>query len=85
MEHLLAERGLVQLEPNPYHARAKLVLLTAPGEAAYQEAIKRQRPWADRVRIGPSDDRIAAAVELLRQLDRQVAECHTTPTGGEQK
>jgi DNA-binding MarR family transcriptional regulator len=79
---LLAERGFVGLEANPHHARAKLVTLTPTGQRAYEEAVNRQRPWAERVRQGLSDDQIAAAVELLRKLDRQIAESDTTSNEG---
>src|SRR5262245_6823586 len=45
----LAAEGIVALEDNPHHRRAKLVRLTKPGERLYREAGQRQRPWARRL------------------------------------
>ncbi len=62
--------GLVRFAPNPHHQRAKLVLLTARGRAAYDAAMKRQSPWASRLAEGLSAteiDRAAATLRALRQ------------------
>src|ERR1700690_4494022 len=37
----MTDDGLVRLAPNPHHQRAKLVLLTARGKAAYEASIER--------------------------------------------
>jgi DNA-binding MarR family transcriptional regulator len=44
---LLARDGLVAYEENPEHRRAKLVRLTAKGEATLHEIQAAQRCWAD--------------------------------------
>jgi DNA-binding MarR family transcriptional regulator len=44
---LLARDGLVAYEENPEHRRAKLVRLTAKGEATLHEIQAAQRRWAD--------------------------------------
>lgn len=38
--------GLVHFASNPHHQRAKLVLMTSRGRAAYDAALARQRSWA---------------------------------------
>ena len=72
MEH----DGLVRFEPNVHHRRAKLVLLTARGDAAYDAATKRQGPWASKLAEGLRTEQIIAATATLltiRQcLDKQV-------------
>ena len=42
----LAAEGIVGLDDNPHHRRAKLVRLTKKGEALFRAAGQRQRPWA---------------------------------------
>jgi DNA-binding MarR family transcriptional regulator len=72
----LEREELVRLAPNPHHRRAKLVLLTARGKAAYAAAMKRQGPWASRLGDGISVEEIKAATAALRtirqRLDKQV-------------
>jgi DNA-binding MarR family transcriptional regulator len=67
--------GLVRFAPNPHHQRAKLVLLTTRGEAAYAAASRRQRPWASSLAAGLSDKQIEAATVMLRTI-RQRLEDH---------
>src|SRR6266446_7206276 len=45
----MARDGLVRFVANPHHRRARLVLLTARGKAAYDAAMRRQEPWASRL------------------------------------
>ena len=66
---LLADKGLVRFEANPHHQRAKLVVLTNEGRAAARAAEARQRPWARDVAAALGPERIAAALEVLTQLD----------------
>ncbi len=64
--------GLVRFEPNPHHRRAKLVRLTAQGQAAYEEAEKRQRPWASGLAEGLDVSAIEAATGMLRRVRRRL-------------
>jgi DNA-binding MarR family transcriptional regulator len=41
----MRNQELVALEPNPHHRRAPLVVLTAKGRHAYEEATRIQIPW----------------------------------------
>ena len=65
--------GLVGFEPNPHHQRAKLVLLTPRGKAAYDAAMKRQGPWASSLSNGLSIEQVEATTETLRVI-RQCVE-----------
>ena len=64
----LSADGLVQFASNPHHQRAKLVLLTSQGRAAYNAAIARQKPWAHAVGKGFSLSEIQATTDVLRRL-----------------
>jgi DNA-binding MarR family transcriptional regulator len=70
--------GLVRFGPNPHHQRAKLLLLTPRGKAAYDTAMKRQRPWASSLANGLSIKRIEAATVTLRAI-RQRLEDRSEP------
>lgn len=64
----LAAAGLVRFAPNPHHARAKLVLLSPRGTAAYEAAMKRQIPWVKALADGISLQSITRATATLRLL-----------------
>jgi DNA-binding MarR family transcriptional regulator len=64
--------GLVRFGPNPHHQRAKLVLLTARGKAAYDAAMKRQEPWASSLSNGLSIKQIEAATATLRTIRQRL-------------
>jgi len=68
MEH----DGLVRFGPNPHHQRAKLVLLTPRGEAAYEGAMERQGPWASNLAHGLSIKQIEVATALLRTIRQRL-------------
>jgi DNA-binding MarR family transcriptional regulator len=64
----LEAEGIIALENNPHHRRAKLVRLTKKGEALYREADRRQKPWARNLAKGLDAKAIAAAHRLLKSL-----------------
>lgn len=64
----LAAQNLVQFEPNPNHQRAKLVVMTAQGQAVFDAAMARQGPWADALADGLSATEIDTALRVLRTL-----------------
>jgi DNA-binding MarR family transcriptional regulator len=64
----LEVEGIVTLEDNPHHRRAKLVRLTKKGEALYREAERRQKPWARGLAKGLDAMAIVAAQGLLESL-----------------
>lgn len=64
----MAADRLLTFAPNPHHARAKLVLLTDAGKAAYAAAMSRQMPWAAELGDGLEPAMIDAAAAILRTL-----------------
>lgn len=66
--------GLVRFGSNPHHQRAKLVLLTPRGRAAYDAAMKRQGPWARGLASGLSLKQIKAATETLRAIRERLGD-----------
>jgi DNA-binding MarR family transcriptional regulator len=64
----LESDGIVRFAPNPHHQRARLVLFTEKGRAAYEAARQRQRPWAQALADGLAADEIEAATLLLRTV-----------------
>lgn len=69
----MAEEGLIELRPNPRHARSPRVAATAAGAAAFAEADSRRRAWAEGLAQGLDPADLAAATAVLSQLRRQLA------------
>lgn len=74
--------GLVRFMPNPHHQRARLVILTPRGKAAYDAAMKRQEPWARSLVNRMSAERIAAAAVTLRTIRQRLDERPERETDG---
>src|SRR6266436_2813228 len=68
----LAAEGIVVLEDNPHHRRAKLVRLTKMGEEMFQAAGRRQRPWAKRLARGLDARTIDSARGVLETLRKKL-------------
>ncbi len=68
----LAAEGIVVLEDNPHHRRAKLVRLTKMGEELFQAAGRRQRPWAKRLARGLDARTIDSARGVLETLRKKL-------------
>jgi len=66
--------GLIMFAPNTHHERAKLVLLTPQGAAAYREAMVRQAPWATWLASGLSAKDFEAARSLLHELRMRLSQ-----------
>jgi DNA-binding MarR family transcriptional regulator len=64
----LAVEGLVAYQDNPNHSRAKLVILTRKGKAAYEAATALQLPWANTLSEGLKAQELAAARAILETL-----------------
>lgn len=64
--------GLVRFAPNPHHRRAKLVLLTVAGEAAFAAAMARYEPWAQTLGAEIEASALAEALVLLRRLRQRL-------------
>jgi DNA-binding MarR family transcriptional regulator len=70
----LESEGFLRFAPNPDHQRAKLVLLTAKGEAAYAAAMKRWQPKAKSLASGLSARSIGQSLSVLRQMRARLSE-----------
>jgi DNA-binding MarR family transcriptional regulator len=64
--------GLLRFGTNPHHQRARLVLLTPRGKAAYARAMALQGPWAKSLMDGLSVRQIEAATKVLRTIRAQL-------------
>ena len=64
----LIASGLVELEPNPHHRRAHLVVLTEKGREVERAARRRQLPWAAGLGQGLSSAQIEKTVTLLQTV-----------------
>jgi DNA-binding MarR family transcriptional regulator len=69
----LEAEGFVRFAPNPDHQRAKLVLLTTKGQAAYAAAMKRWQPKARALGSGSTAKDIETALATLRRLRQRLA------------
>ena len=67
VNELVAE-GILTLEENPHHRRARLVRLTSKGERLFEAADRRQKPWARQLAKGLGSKTIAAARDVLKTL-----------------
>lgn len=86
VNELVAE-GLLRLDPNPHHRRAKLVRLTEEGQSRFDGASARWRPVADAVlaALGPRDTeealRLLAAIRAALASVDVTADDETLGTG----
>lgn len=73
---LLADRGLVEFQPNPHHRRAKLVVLTPAGADAVMGAEKVVAPLdhaiAERIGTARMRDAIATLEEMIAVISSQL-------------
>ena len=80
----LEAEGIVEYVDNPAHRRAKLVRLTAAGEATLAGISALQVEWtntlAAAIRAGKAD--IEAATDVLRQLRTELESPAAKPKGG---
>lgn len=68
----LAAEGFVSFEANPHHQRARLVLLTKKGRAAYDTATRLQIPWVNTLASGLTTKEIAGATRVLEALTQRL-------------
>ena len=69
----LAREGLIEFQDNPHHKRAQLVMLTAAGKRAYDEAIRSWDPAAEDLARGLSSDEMATTLHVLSALRTRLA------------
>jgi DNA-binding MarR family transcriptional regulator len=68
----LAAEGVLVMEDNPHHLRARLVRLTKKGEALFHAAGRRQRPWARGLAKGLDAKTIDSARQTLVTLRKKL-------------
>jgi DNA-binding MarR family transcriptional regulator len=60
--------GLLEIEPNPHHRRAHLVLLTKRGKDAFEAATRLQAPWVNGFAKGIRLKDLATTQRLVAEL-----------------
>nr|WP_272761703.1 helix-turn-helix domain-containing protein [Luteimonas sp. BLCC-B24] len=78
---VLAERGLVEFQPNPHHRRAKLVVLTPAGLDAVTGAERVVAPLDDAIAERLGVKRIRAAIRTLEAMNAVISEWLGHPPG----
>lgn len=72
----LAKNGFLEFANNPHHRRASLVVLTAKGRDAYDQAMTLAAPWMEQLAQGIALPDILAMQRVLKTLrDRLDGEC----------
>ncbi len=64
----LIKSGLVRLEINPHHQRARLVVLTPDGIMAHAKAQERWTCWTSKLAEGMTEAELLAAGEMLQTM-----------------
>jgi DNA-binding MarR family transcriptional regulator len=68
----LAQEGILDFRDNPHHRRARLVVMTARGKAAYEAANRLQKPWVDVLAQGLAAEDVAACLRLIGTLRKRL-------------
>jgi DNA-binding MarR family transcriptional regulator len=68
----LEANGFVRFAPNPHHQRAKLVMLTRKGEAAYRSAMNRWQPKAAALGAGAILKDVETTLATLRRMRQRL-------------
>lgn len=68
----LERDGLVRFAPNPHHERAKLMVTTDKGGRAFETAMARQAPWANKLAKGLDADDLAAALRVVSAVRKRL-------------
>lgn len=71
---LLADQGIVSLEPNADHARSPLVRLTPKGERLERQLAAAGAAWSEVMADGMEADDLEATVSVIRELVRRLDE-----------
>ena len=65
---LLSLDGLIEMQPNPRHKRARLALLTEDGRTLAERMSVIQREWADSLAHQCDEAELLAALDVLTRL-----------------
>jgi DNA-binding MarR family transcriptional regulator len=64
----LEKANIVEFRDNPHHKRAKLVALTAKGQALHEAAMRLQKPWVAALGAGIDHPALQATLNVLTHL-----------------
>lgn len=64
----MRDDGLLEIQPNPHHRRAHLVVLTKRGKEAFEAATRLQVPWVNGLAEGVSLKDIATTQKVVAEL-----------------
>ena len=64
----MRDDGLLEIQPNPHHRRAHLVVLTKRGKEAFEAAAKLQAPWVNGLAEGVSLKDLATTQKVVAEL-----------------
>jgi DNA-binding MarR family transcriptional regulator len=64
----MRDDGLLEIQPNPHHRRAHLVVLTKRGKDAFEAATRLQVPWVNGLAEGVSLKNIATMQKVVAEL-----------------
>jgi DNA-binding MarR family transcriptional regulator len=64
----MRDDGLLEIEPNPHHRRAHLVVLTKRGKQAFEAATRLQVPWVNGLAEGVSLKDLAITQRVVAEL-----------------
>ena len=68
----LEKQGLVTYQTNPHHRRAQLVVLTEAGKKAFDDAMRLQAPWMNKLTDGLRVADIEVAHKVITTLRRRL-------------
>jgi DNA-binding MarR family transcriptional regulator len=68
----LVREGLVEYQPNPHHRRAQLVVLTEAGKKAFDDAMRLQTPWINKLTDGLRLADIEVAQKVISTLRQRL-------------
>jgi DNA-binding MarR family transcriptional regulator len=68
----LAAEGFVELQDNPHHRSAKLVVMTAKGLKTFDAAMRLQTPWVNMLGEGFDPKSIEKAARVLEELRQRL-------------
>ena len=64
----MRDDGLLEIQPNPHHRRAHLVVLTKRGKEAFEAAARLQVPWVNGLAEGVSLKDLATTQRVVAEL-----------------
>ncbi|SLN23447.1 transcriptional regulator SlyA [Roseovarius albus] len=70
----LKKEEIVEIQSNPHHKRAHLVVLTSKGQELFEAAIALQVPWVNELSEGLSTDNIEIAQKIIGTLKARLQE-----------